>query len=59
LVVVKGDERKVNGLDGIGLMIRQIMADYAGLPDYRTLSLHEIKIFYKFLIPGLKKLEKK
>lgn len=39
-------------------MIRQLMADYPGLPDYRTLCLEEIYYFYKGLIPGLKEQQK-
>jgi len=36
-------------------MIRQICRDYAGLPDFRTLSLSEIRFFYEGLRPELKR----
>jgi hypothetical protein len=34
-------------------MILQICADYAGLPDYRTLELSEIEFFYDGLQSSL------
>ena len=40
-------------------MIRQIVSDYPGLPDFRTLSIDDIKFFYKALIPGLIEIQNK
>ena len=34
-------------------MLRQVCADYAGLPDFRTLTLSEIRFFYDGLRPTL------
>lgn len=36
-------------------MLFQIMRDYSGLPDYRTLKAHEIRFFYDGLRPELYK----
>lgn len=47
------------------MQILQICSDYNGLPDVRTMHLHEIRFFYEPQIPALlktqaeqKKLEK-
>lgn len=36
-------------------MLRQVCRDYPGLPDPRTLRLHEIVFFYEGLRPELKR----
>lgn len=39
-------------------MLRQVVRDYAGLPDYRTMTDREIRFFYEGLRPELKKTTK-
>jgi hypothetical protein len=39
-------------------MLRQICADYHGLPDPRTLEMDEIEFFYDGLRPSLRELTK-
>lgn len=41
------------------IMLLQIVRDFAGLPDYRTLKAHEIRYFYNGLKPELLELGKK
>jgi len=40
-------------------MWMQIQHDYPGLPDPMTLKMHQIRSYYRFLIPGLKKMTAK
>ena len=48
--------RRQHTLDVVyAAMLRQICADYAGLPDVRTLTLGEIRFFYDGLRRTLKK----
>jgi hypothetical protein len=49
----------VLGIYNIDVMILQICTDYAGIPDFRTMSIDEIIYFYKPLIPGLIEAQKK
>ena len=54
-----GIEKKVNGVGAIQEQLLQICADYAGLPDVRTLTVPEIRFFYAGLLPGLIEMQKK
>lgn len=57
-VVVRGELIKEKGLSAPLLKLLQCARDYAGIPDVRTMTLDEIDIFYRALIPELLKATK-
>ena len=59
LIASKGVVRSVRGVGGKIMQILQVASDYPGVPDVRTLKLHEITFFYEPLIPGLLKTQNK
>lgn len=54
-----GIEVKIHGLGAVSEQMLQCAADYAGLPDVRTLTIPEIRFFYSGLLPGLIEMQKK
>lgn len=48
-----GIEVKIHGLGAVSEQMLQVAADYAGLPDIRTLTIPEIRFFYEPLIDQL------
>lgn len=45
-------------LNVYGVMLRQITRDYGGLPDPRTLTLHQIRFFYDGLREEISQLKR-
>lgn len=44
----------MRGVGGVAIMLKQIYRDYASLPDFRTIEIHEIRFFYDGLRADLR-----
>lgn len=55
---IDGREKKVLGVEGVGLQLLQICLDYNSLPSVKEMEIDEINFFYKARIKDLCKMQK-